>query len=97
MSIQTTASLVTEAAESARQTAFVEGAGRGAALTMAVLAFIAFEHGAAALKRTMLAAHSLTGADALASIIVNHASRSPGVEALQACAAEVLAWAERGN
>lgn len=97
MSIQTTASLVTEAAESARQTAFVEGASRGAALHAAVLAYIAATRGTAFAEKAMLAASDLAAADELAAIIVNHASRSPSVEALQACAAEVLAWAERGN
>lgn len=93
----TVSSAVTSALESTRQTSFVEGALRGSALTMAVLAYIAAEHGAGVLARVMGAAHSLTGADALAAIIVNHASSSPGIDALQACAAEVLAWVERGN
>lgn len=97
MSIQTTASLVTEAAESARQTAFVEGASRGAALTAVVIGYIAGTRGTAFAEKVVLSVLDLKAADELAGIIVNHASRSPSVEALQACAAEVLAWAERGN
>lgn len=97
MSIQTTASLVTEASESARQTAFVEGAGRGSALAAAVIGYIAGTRGTAFAERVVLSVLDLKAADEFAAIIVNHASRSPSVEDLQACAAEVLAWVERGN
>lgn len=97
MSIQDTASLVTGAVESARETAFVEGASRGAALTAAVIGYIAGTRGAVFAEKVVLSVLDLAAADEFAAIIVNHASRSPSVEALQACAAEVLAWAERGN
>lgn len=79
------------------QTFFVEGALRGSSLTVAVLAYIAAARGPIFAEKVVLAASDLKAADELAAIIVSHASSSTGVDALQSCAAEVLAWVERGN
>lgn len=89
--------LVTTAIESACSTAFLDGASRGASLMVSVLAYIAATRGSAFAEKVVLAASDLTSSDGLSAIVVKHASGAPSLDALQACAAEVLTWAERGN
>lgn len=86
-----------DAVDSARQTAFLDGAGRGASIMVAVLAYLAATRGTAFAERVVLLATDMASAYEVSAIVVKHASAAPTIDSLHACAAELVAWAERGN